>query len=332
MHRLCEYLLPITLLVACQVGLVLILERIPPSVWVIVGFVASLLLSVFISVLSPNICRMIYTCRRLPQHGFMSGDILGLMILIRRGRNCTGLKIEAIKHSAFAEVFHDQAAKQAWRAFGCFEKFFIIKGYLTLDVLLNDRHLVAVTNAHLNTGAPNPERIFQVRELFEKAIPENRPVLLFADTNAHHTEPEMKWITKDGKMIDTYAEIHNDPEFRLKTGRTSRGDGYTWHADNPLTRGFLAAKNMRIDYVWFRNALVKQSPAEILSTGNVLGNERARALSDTVPVADAVVPARKLSSRAPRKLLKLVDSAVKLDQPPYYSDHFCVCADLEILA
>ena len=50
------------------------------------------------------------------------------------------------------QVFSQQAAPEEFGIFSFVERFFIIKGYLSVDVAVGDQ-IFAVTNIHLNTGA-----------------------------------------------------------------------------------------------------------------------------------------------------------------------------------
>ncbi|MES1918958.1 hypothetical protein MHBO_000842, partial [Bonamia ostreae] len=229
-QRVCEMLLPLLAISIC-IALVLVYflnGRFKPTLLTLLLFNVVIFLSVIISVFGGSFLAWIWRCCKLPQHGFISGDILGLMILVRNGKNRDGVNVRYVEGSAYAEVFSNQAAKSVWKLFGFVERFFIVKGYLSVDVIV-DQIRLGVTNIHLNTGTRNKLRMKQIKELFKKAIPANQPNILCGDTNAEAEQPEIQWIS--GRMVETYAVKRN-----TKNRRSSRGDGFTWHDQNPLTR------------------------------------------------------------------------------------------------
>lgn len=118
---------------------------------------------------------------------------MGLMILVRKGLNSSGAFVKYVESSAYAEVFSRQAAKETWRLLGFIERFFIVKGYLSLDVEV-DEHTIGVTNIHFNTGTKNKLRMGQIHELFRKAISSNRPSIMCGDANTEADQPEIQWI------------------------------------------------------------------------------------------------------------------------------------------
>lgn len=196
---------------------------------------------------------------------WLAGDATGLTTLVRKSLG----QVEEHQVTDFQVQDGDWMNVVAPRAYSTTRIRLFTDGYIT------------VLNAHLNAHGTNNHRRAQAMELASASnqCALSSAVILCADMNANERSDEVALLLTQSSLTDGHAGVL---------------DRCTWSARNPLTRGWMQAEDMCVDFVLFRS----------MADGHVLENTHVD--------------------------LFLCDSSVVFTEAPFLSDHFGVLCQLSL--
>jgi endonuclease/exonuclease/phosphatase family metal-dependent hydrolase len=177
-------------------------------------------------------------------YDLVHGDALGLVLFSREPLHLATVR----PHRFFAEA-HEWCLTLTRSPFDIVERWFnhtfVNKGMMTVACGEGSLRLLLVT-AHFTTGVTNGERLEQAQEFHRIVMEEAQThgchvIISGLDTNAHGSQPEMKWLTdpNQGGFMDGMTALHGD----------AADDHVTWEGQNELTKGNLLEPDQRLDYL-----------------------------------------------------------------------------------
>ena len=258
-------------------------ERVLPSVAVLAALAAPLFFGV------PVGCRLATSVfgllTLLTQHGVFrlvahqcgagsilqeitTGDPLGVLTLVRADAG-TPVRSDRCRFGNQGALF-EGTPWLLWA--GWLEATYLARGAVSTNCTVKGTPL-RIVNSHLANGVRNPHRQDQCEELvdFARDGTHRGATIICCDTNAHHAQPEMKWVRKAG-FVDTFGHFWSDGRGGLRA--ETPHNGHTWDNTNPLVLGGnLVEPDQRIDYIW-------------VDGGDCLAPEASRIAGDRPGLAD----------------------------------------------